>query len=534
MNAGPRTVNQEEAGDLEIRGEQTAISMRIFLAVVFGIGTLAAYSTGAISGRLVVYYIVGCAGFVVLAGVSALLLRLNLYRRSWKYWLAAAEYLCFGIVLAGYIFTPGADPYFTVRNVPVNTVYFVILTGAVLRFSPRLAIVSSIYAIVLLALVHLGLVLVHQSALKLNAAGAEKVVGVDAWAVISIFLAGTGLALAAAAGRVRSLVIQARGHETDARRNLSSIQDLLEGIRTTARELSASVQDIDRAVAENEDMSRDQMASVEETGATMEQMSASTRSVVDRAQAQEELCEKNAASMQGLNDLVQKILDVSNNASMRSRDTLEDARRGEQELGRVGEIIESIHESSEKVADIVTVINGISDKTNLLALNAAIEAARAGEEGRGFSVVADEVGKLAELSSRNAKEIEKLIHETRQTTAGGVESIGATVRTLQGIIDGIKDIVEMIRHANGLVQEQSGVSSEVAQQTQRIQSMAREVRDAVEEQMNGAREILGAVDALNKTSESFVQTSEKLRRAGQSLTESSTKLSDRAEAFADY
>ncbi|MBX7056893.1 MAG: methyl-accepting chemotaxis protein [Leptospirales bacterium] len=518
--------------DLETRGERSANYVRLFLGALFGLGTALSYSTGGISDELLPYYAGGVAVFPLLFATSWIIQLAGLYRSPLKYFFTVAEAAAAFTVCASYVFVPDADPTFSHHNIPLNAAFFMLLANTALRFLPRYTLVSTaIFALTYLG-VDLAIWLYAGVPLVISSTdAAQRALSLTTIVVVELFLIGLGVAIFAGGRHVRRLLAMMSRLEGDARGHLGSLTQLLDEIGSNARDLNQIVQDINNSTADNEDRSRNQMAAIEETSATMEEMSASIKSIADQAQAQDELCETSAASMQSLDTLVRRIQAASQEATRKGDNTIEAAVRGEKELQRAGDIIQSIQSSSNKVADIVTVINGIADKTNLLALNAAIEAARAGEEGRGFSVVADEVGKLAELSSRNAREIEKLIRDTQAVTESGVQSIAETVGAIQGIIAGIKDIAALIRQVHAMVGEQSAASDQSVQQTGAIQNLAREMRDATQEQMNGVREILAAIDSLNKSSESIVHSSEILRAAGQSLLRVNGRLNDRAAAF---
>jgi methyl-accepting chemotaxis protein len=103
------------------------------------------------------------------------------------------------------------------------------------------------------------------------------------------------------------------------------------------------------------------------------------------------------------------------------------ASQGGEVVGQVVQTMEGITESSNRIADIITVIDGIAFQTNILALNAAVEAARAGEQGRGFAVVASEVRSLAQRSASAAKEIKQLIDDSVQKVGAGSELVERAV-----------------------------------------------------------------------------------------------------------
>jgi methyl-accepting chemotaxis protein len=126
------------------------------------------------------------------------------------------------------------------------------------------------------------------------------------------------------------------------------------------------------------------------------------------------------------------------------------ARRGGEVVGRVVQTMQDIQASSQRIADIIGVIDGIAFQTNILALNAAVEAARAGEQGRGFAVVASEVRSLAGRSAEAAREIKSIISVSVETVAAGtalVETAGATMRDIVHSVGDVARVIEDIRNA---------------------------------------------------------------------------------------
>ncbi len=174
-----------------------------------------------------------------------------------------------------------------------------------------------------------------------------------------------------------------------------------------------------------------------------------------RTESQASSLEETAASMEEMTGIVKK-----NAAGAQESSALSAAARGLAEQG--GEIVGKaviamgeINESSKQIAEIISVIDEIAFQTNLLALNAAVEAARAGEQGRGFAVVAGEVGKLAQRSASAAKEIKDLIDDSSNKVNEGARSVNASGEMLKEIVTSVAQVNELISEISGASQEQS-------------------------------------------------------------------------------
>ena len=211
------------------------------------------------------------------------------------------------------------------------------------------------------------------------------------------------------------------------------------------------------------------------------QIAAGNLDLSSRTEQQASSLEETASSMQELTAAVR-----NNGANSREAQRLAEsaslvAQQGGEMVARVVDTMGSINASSQKIADIIGVIDGIAFQTNILALNAAVEAARAGEQGRGFAVVASEVRNLAQRSASAAKEIKVLIGASVDTVAEGsklVRQAGATMGDIVTSVKRVTDIMSDITAASGHQEEGIG---QISQAIQEIDTVTQQNAALVEE-----------------------------------------------------
>ncbi|WP_180682267.1 methyl-accepting chemotaxis protein [Tepidicella baoligensis] len=214
-----------------------------------------------------------------------------------------------------------------------------------------------------------------------------------------------------------------------------------------------------------------------------------------------------ASSMDQIAATAQQSADAARSASSMAQENATVAQQGGELVGQVVRTMEDIHQSSQKIHDIIGVIDGIAFQTNILALNAAVEAARAGEAGRGFAVVAGEVRSLAQRSAEAAREIKGLISASVEKVGLGTQIVHQAGRTIHDIVDNAQKVSSFIGDITSASAEQSQglaeINSAVAQLDQMTQQNAALVEqsaaaaDSLRDQAQRLAELVAVFKLMN-------------------------------------
>ncbi|GAB6069091.1 methyl-accepting chemotaxis protein [Thiomicrorhabdus hydrogeniphila] len=220
-----------------------------------------------------------------------------------------------------------------------------------------------------------------------------------------------------------------------------------------------------------------------------EEISNDAISLNDRVHEQVKELQHTSNTMDEMNSAVQETSSHTQKANQVAEEVQNKANQGVEVMQQTINAMSSIQESSEKVADIVALIDGIAFQTNLLALNAAVEAARAGEQGRGFAVVAGEVRSLAQKSAEAAKDIKILIDETVSRVNQGSTMASESGLVLSSINESISEVTKMISHIADASQNQAQGINEVHNSIRHLESSTHANAKMVENTTANARNL---------------------------------------------
>ena len=238
----------------------------------------------------------------------------------------------------------------------------------------------------------------------------------------------------------------------------------------------------------------------ESVSSASEQIAQGNQDLSSRTESQASALEETAASMEELSSTVRQNADNALQANQLAQSASKVAMEGGQVVSQVVDTMKGINESSRKISDIISVIDGIAFQTNILALNAAVEAARAGEQGRGFAVVAGEVRNLAQRSAAAAKEIKQLINDSVERVESGTALVDKAGATMNEVVDSVRRVTDIMGEISSASKEQSdGVGqigeavTQMDQSTQQNAALVEEMAAAASSLRTQANDLVQAV-----------------------------------------
>ncbi|MBI9107020.1 MAG: hypothetical protein JEZ04_09770 [Spirochaetales bacterium] len=245
------------------------------------------------------------------------------------------------------------------------------------------------------------------------------------------------------------------------------------------------------------------LAGSEQIAAASEELASGNQDLSNRTEQQASALEETSSAIEEMSASVKSNADSTASADKLSRDAVQKTELGSDSVKKMVTTMNEINDSSNRISDIIEVINNIAFQTNLLALNASIEAARAGEQGKGFAVVAVEVRKLAKRSDRAAREIADIIKESGRKVEEGVDVASSAGSMLEEINSAVKKVTALVAEISAASQEQLSSVEQIDQTLTSLDENTQKNAAMVEEAASATEELSSQAQELNSTIQFF-------------------------------
>ena len=280
---------------------------------------------------------------------------------------------------------------------------------------------------------------------------------------------------------------------------VEALRDLVSGVNSTARQVAAQAQETEATTTQLAEASEHQAREIR----------VATDTINNMAESFDEMAKRSSESA----EVAQNSVEIANRGANMVRQTISGMDQIRDQIQDTSKRIKRLGESSQEIGDIVELINGISEQTNVLALNAAIQAASAGGAGRGFAVVADEVQRLAERATNATRRIETLVQTIQSDTSEAVTSMEATTtqvvsgaRTAEDAGEALESIETVSNDLAKLIQDISGQAQQQSENAGKIARLMNSIREISVQTSEGtgqtARSVVSLADLVRDLRES--------------------------------
>ncbi|MFP4364971.1 MAG: methyl-accepting chemotaxis protein [Spirochaetia bacterium] len=279
---------------------------------------------------------------------------------------------------------------------------------------------------------------------------------------------------------------------------MSDLKDRGNDLSASAEQTAASVNQINASIEHTQSQVENQSTNVEETSATIEQIARNIESLNASIETQAASITESSSAIEQMISNIQSISNYTAKGSDSVNELTIAAESGKEDLEEIILIINTISKNSDTLMEANELISSIASQTDLLSMNAAIEAAHAGESGKGFSVVAEEIRKLAETVGTQSQSVAQNIRDMQESIQDAVNKSGGASSSFQNITDSISEVTDVFEEIKSSMSEQSTGGKQILESLQSMNDQTAEVQSGASEMEQGNKQILKAIQNLTQ------------------------------------
>ncbi|MCB1167370.1 MAG: hypothetical protein KDK33_14515 [Leptospiraceae bacterium] len=496
--------------------------VRLGLGVVFA-GAVLATGMGRFHLVLIQAEAVGTVVYLLIGFIGLYQMRGGRIPRRFARLAGFLDFTTLGSIVLVVCLSGKSESAAMIANMPVYAIFFISIGYSALLGSPRFTFLvtlygAALYAAALVAAGHSGLIFAGKPD------PLRGIVSLPNAVLQTLFILLAGGLVAAVLQMHRGLSRIAEDHASEKAQLIHSLKERKAKLADHAMELERITTEFKEFVEDTTGRIETQAAALEQANAVSDHLTAGASSASETVQQQSSGIERMASESQNLQKIIARIEKSNESLNRSATESMRSMDQTQRSITETAKSLENLEEAFASVRQITTIMTEIADKTNLLSLNASIEAARAGNAGRGFSVVATEVSKLAEYTADNVRQISDIVERSLQTISEARSNANTAHDQAQRQRDRTKETELQVQETSELLESQNQILANLIKELEVQKDRAGAVMSTAREQIEGQQELARTISSLDNEVSRINEASNRLNIGIETIAARSQQL----------